>query len=224
MGYGWAPWFARPILTVIDTNFHFSVEYNTRWVTFQVWSVHLSRYSRWTVGALFTKTNIRLLSKFKKNSRIGQYPRAEVIICYRNDDLQLAMPELIRRLLGQRLFEEHIGLWSIILFFLKDFRFFPAMTNEKNRKVYLITAKLYAAVMIFMIETKKENCLYSRQWTTSEQCQSSHSTVVGHCQRRGREGPQNSDLTCARQWLIFHFSACFGARKANVMKSFFHHR
>jgi chloride channel 3/4/5 len=96
----------------------FPVEYNVQWATFEV----IPFIGLGALGGLwaklFIKTNIRWL-KYKKTTRIGQYPRAEVIVltlitaivCYPNNYLRLTMPELIRRLVGQCHVDDHMDLW-----------------------------------------------------------------------------------------------------------------
>jgi chloride channel 3/4/5 len=96
----------------------FPVEYNVPWATFEVIPFIGLGALGGLWGTLFIKTNIRWL-KYKKTSRIGQYPRAEVIIltlitaiiCYPNQYLRLTMPELIRRLVGQCHVDDHMDLW-----------------------------------------------------------------------------------------------------------------
>ncbi len=98
----------------------FPVEYNVPWATFEVIPFIGLGILGGLWGTLFIKTNIRWL-KYKKTSRIGQYPRAEVIIltlitafiCYPNHYLRLTMPELIRRLVGQCHIDDHMDLWYV---------------------------------------------------------------------------------------------------------------
>jgi chloride channel 3/4/5 len=96
----------------------FPVEYNVQWATFEVIPFIGLGALGGLWGTLFIKTNIRWL-KYKKTTRIGQYPRAEVIVltlitaivCYPNNYLRLTMPELIRRLVGQCHVDDHMDLW-----------------------------------------------------------------------------------------------------------------
>jgi chloride channel 3/4/5 len=96
----------------------FPVEYNVPWATFEVIPFIGLGALGGLWGTLFIKTNIRWL-KYKKTTRIGQYPRAEVIIltiitaliCYPNLYLRLTMPELIKRLVGQCHVDDHMDLW-----------------------------------------------------------------------------------------------------------------
>ncbi|CAF2966563.1 unnamed protein product [Rotaria sp. Silwood2] len=115
----------------------FPVEYNVPWATFEVVPFICLGIIGGLWGTLFIKTNIRWL-KYKKTSRIGQYPRAEVIIltlitaiiCYPNLYLRLTMPELIRRLVGQCRVDDHMDLCDY----------------ERDKPIGTATAKLYAAL------------------------------------------------------------------------------
>ncbi|CAF1120862.1 unnamed protein product [Adineta steineri] len=114
----------------------FPVEYNVPWAIFEVIPFIGLGALGGLWGTLFIKTNIRWL-KYKKTSRIGQYPRAEVIIltlitaiiCYPNNYLRLTMPELIRRLVGQCHVEDHMDLCDY----------------QRDKPIGTATAKLYAA-------------------------------------------------------------------------------
>ena len=135
----------------------FPVEYNVPWATIEVIPFIFLGALGGLWGTLFIKTNIRWL-KFKKKSRIGQYPRAEVIIltlitaliCYPNHYLQLTMPELIRRLVGQCHVEDHMDLWfDAFALSLSLFAFSPEILfsdYERDKPIGTATAKIYAAL------------------------------------------------------------------------------
>ncbi|CAF3193547.1 unnamed protein product [Rotaria socialis] len=115
----------------------FPVEYNVPWATFEVVPFICLGILGGLWGTLFIKTNIRWL-KYKKTSRIGQYPRAEVVIltlitafiCYPNLYLRLTMPELIRRLVGQCRVDNHMDLCDY----------------EREKPTGTATSKLYSAL------------------------------------------------------------------------------
>ncbi|CAF1593099.1 unnamed protein product, partial [Didymodactylos carnosus] len=96
----------------------FPIEYNAPWATFEVIPFIGLGALGGIWGALFIKANIAWCKK-RKNTRLGQYPRTEVliltlitaIICYPNQYLRLTMPELIKRLVGQCHVDDHMDLW-----------------------------------------------------------------------------------------------------------------
>ena len=132
----------------------FPVEYNVPWATFEVIPFIALGAIGGLWGTLFIKSNMRWL-KYKKKSRIGQYPRAEVIIltlitaiiCYPNLYLRLTMPELIKRLVAQCHVDDHMDLWLDLRTTKKKMNYFVFFSDyDRDKPIGTATAKLYAAL------------------------------------------------------------------------------